>query len=477
MADPGAKPVAQGSGAHISYGLGAAAFGIKDQGFAYLLLIFYNQVLGLPAATVGLAILIALLADAVFDIAVGQASDATRSRWGRRHPWIYAGAIPAALAYWALWNPPLGLDAAGLFGWLLGSAMLVRLLISMTEIPSASLVGELTDDYDERTRFLGWRFLMGWLGGIVAGVLAFAVFLQPTAAQPIGILNRAGYQSYAAFAAAAMVATTVASALLTHRYIKELKPPPLRAGFGAELDAARRALTNPAFLSILFAGMFSAMAAGLATALNVYINSYFWGLSSDAQSVLVLASLVGAVTALLISARLGQRYGKKRAAMATFLAAIIAGPILLLLRLADVMPANGNPALLLLLLGHAAVLVTLFVTASILVASMLTDTLEANEAATGRRAEGLYFGANFFIQKCVTGIGVFASGTIIDGIGLPAGAAPGTVAPTILDRLVMVYAPVSTALFLLALLCLSRFGIDRTSFEATRALLARRTGG
>ncbi|KPF70791.1 hypothetical protein IP88_11290 [alpha proteobacterium AAP81b] len=471
-----APPPARGPVAHISYGIGAAAFGIKDQGFSYLLLIFYNQVLGLPAATVGLAILIALFADAVFDLAIGQASDATRSRWGRRHPWIYAGAIPAGLAYWALWNPPAGLDPAGLFFWLLGFAMLVRLLISTTEIPSASLVGELTDDYDERTRFLGWRYLMGWLGGIVAGVLAFAVFLQPTVAQPVGILNRAGYQGYAIFAAVAMATATLTSALLTHRYIRGLKPLPPRAGLGEELAAARAALANPAFLTILSAGLFSAMAVGLATALNVYINSYFWGLSTDAQSLLVLSSLVGAVSALLVAARLGARFGKKHAAMTAFLAAIVVGPSLLLLRLAGVLPGNSDPALLPLLLGHAAVLVTFFVTASILIASMLTDTLEANEAATGRRTEGLYFGASFFIQKCVTGIGVFASGTIIDAIGLTVGARPGSVAPAVLDRLVMVYVPLSTILFLLALTCLSRYGIDRAGFEATRAELARRRG-
>ena len=105
---------------------------------------------------------------------------------------------------------------------------------------------------------------------------------------------------------------------------------------------------------------------------------------------------------------------------------------------------------------------------------MLTDTLEINEAATGRRAEGLYFGANFFIQKCVTGVGVFASGMIIDAIGLPAGAKPGSVAPDILDRLVIVYAPLSTLLFLLALLSLSRFNISRVGFEATRSALAAR---
>ena len=88
------------------YGFGSVAFGVKDNGFSYFLQFFYTQVVGLPAATVGLAIMFALVIDAFIDPMIGQLSDNTRSRWGRRHPFMYASAIPVAASYLLLWNPP-----------------------------------------------------------------------------------------------------------------------------------------------------------------------------------------------------------------------------------------------------------------------------------------------------------------------------------------------------------------------------------
>ena len=70
----------------LFYGLGSVAYGVKDNGFSAFLLLFYNQVLGLPAPWVGAAIGIALVVDSVLDPVIGQISDNWRSRWGRRHP-------------------------------------------------------------------------------------------------------------------------------------------------------------------------------------------------------------------------------------------------------------------------------------------------------------------------------------------------------------------------------------------------------
>ena len=95
----------------MAHGSGAAAFGIKNNGFDYFLLFFYGTVVGLEPGLVGLAILIALVLDAISDPLVGYWSDNFRSRWGRRHPFMYASALPVALSYFLLWNPPVGVAA------------------------------------------------------------------------------------------------------------------------------------------------------------------------------------------------------------------------------------------------------------------------------------------------------------------------------------------------------------------------------
>ncbi len=146
------------------HGFGAVAFGVKDSGFSFFLLIFYNQVLGMDAALVSAALACALLVDAVVDPILGNLSDRTYTRWGRRLPWLYAAALPLALAWAVLWNPTI--DGTPGFWELLGIAVVVRVLLSACEVPSISLLPEITQDYDERTTLFRYRYLFGWIGGI-----------------------------------------------------------------------------------------------------------------------------------------------------------------------------------------------------------------------------------------------------------------------------------------------------------------------
>src|SRR5262249_8184359 len=149
----------------LIYGFGSVAFGVKDQGFAYFLLFFYNQVIGLPAVAVGTAIAIALAADAFIDPLIGQISDNLQSRWGRRHPLMYGAALPLGVAYWFLWNPPHWTHGLQ-FYYLIAIAILIRMLISVYEVPSSAMLAELTHDYDERTKMFGYRYFFGWMGGL-----------------------------------------------------------------------------------------------------------------------------------------------------------------------------------------------------------------------------------------------------------------------------------------------------------------------
>ncbi len=89
----------------VFYGLGSLAFGVKDNGFSYFLLIFYSQVIGLDARLVGLALTISLLVDAFFDPILGYWSDNLRSKWGRRHPfmYVYGLSLKRHLLYSTTW--------------------------------------------------------------------------------------------------------------------------------------------------------------------------------------------------------------------------------------------------------------------------------------------------------------------------------------------------------------------------------------
>lgn len=92
---------------------------------------------GIGAAALGLAIMIALIADAVLDPVIGQVSDNWRSRWGRRHPFMYLSALPITISYFLMWHPPLGWLDQAMFLYLIATAMVIRTFIAMFEIPSA----------------------------------------------------------------------------------------------------------------------------------------------------------------------------------------------------------------------------------------------------------------------------------------------------------------------------------------------------
>src|SRR5271155_504585 len=211
---------------NILYGIGSIAFGIHLTVLTSALLLFYNQVVGLPAAWVGAAMALTLIFDAICDPLIGEWSDHTRSRWGRRHPFMYASALPAAVAFYFLFDPPLGWSKSHLLIYFAAMLMTVRVLLSLYEIPSSALAPELTLDYDQRTSLMSSRFFFGTLGGAGISVLALQVFLRKDATHPLGLLSRAGYQETAVAAGIAIFFSIIISCVGTQRFIGSLVHEP-----------------------------------------------------------------------------------------------------------------------------------------------------------------------------------------------------------------------------------------------------------
>ncbi len=212
--------------ANIFYGVGSIAFGVHQATLTSALLLFFNQVVGLPAAWVGAAMMVTLIFDAICDPLIGEWSDHTRSRWGRRHPFMYASAVPAAIAFYFLFNPPLGWTKPHLLIYMAVMLVAVRLLLSLYEIPSSALGPELTLDYDQRTSLMSSRFFFGTLGGAAMSVLALQVFLRKDATHPLGLLSPAGYRETALVAAIVIFLSIMISCVGTHRFIAAIVHSP-----------------------------------------------------------------------------------------------------------------------------------------------------------------------------------------------------------------------------------------------------------
>ena len=458
----------------LFYGFGSVAFGVKDNGFSYFLLIFYNQVMGLPAQTVGLAIMIALFVDAFLDPIGGQASDNFRSRWGRRHPFMYAAAIPVAVSYLLLWNPPEGLDHQGLFFYLIGTAILIRSFITCYEIPSAALAAELTTGYDERTKLLSYRFLFGWIGGLAIYFAALKVFLTADATHKVGQLNVEGYARYGVAAALIMLVAILVSSLGTHRQIPFLRTAPHRK---LSLPMLARemfgTLSHASFLRILVSNLFGAMAGGLTLSISLYFTTFFWEFSSAQIALFTFASLTAALFAFAAAPMFSQKFGKKRSAMTLLLIGVAVGGSPIVLRLMGLFPENGSPVLFPLIFLQNVISTGATITANILTSSMIADVVEDSELQTGRRSEGLFFAASAFVAKAVTGIGIFTSAMLLKAAAFPQGAKPGEVDPEVIARLGMIYVPVLVVLYGLCVIFMSGYRITRESHaESLRQLAA-----
>ena len=461
-------------GTKLAYGFGAVAYGIKDNGFSVFLLLFYNQVIGLPAHEVGLAILIALLIDACIDPLVGALSDRTRTRWGRRHPWLYASALPIALVWLLLWNPP-DLPVSQQFWYLLGVAVLVRAAVSCYEVPSIALVPEITRDYHERTVVVRYRFLFGWAAGLVMLALAYGVFLLPDAEYPVGQLNPRGYEKLALVGSIAMLIAVLVSALGTHRRLARPVAVSNQPAADHSLRAILGTLNDRPFLILMAAGIFTFANQGMTFALSNYLLLYIWEFPQAALIIYAIALFGGVFLAFLAVPRLAGRLGKKHgAALTAFLSAIvITTPYWL--RAVGAFPEPGSPWLMPVFLTMIGLATMFNVCSMILTTSMMADVTDAAELRTARREEGLFFAGYFFVQKCVTGIGIFLSGTMLALIGFPEGAQPGAVPAGTVDALALVYGGLTLFIGFCGAWCFLQFPFGRNDHEdRLRQLSARR---
>lgn len=458
------------------YGSGTIAFGVKDQGFNALLMLFYNQVVGLPAAWVGSAIMIAMIADALFDPLLGQYSDNVRTRWGRRHPFMYAAALPIALSYLLLWSPP-DLSDSATFAWLVTSAIFVRFSISLYEIPSTALLAEFTSDYDERTKLVAARYFFGVCGGVAMTIITFGYFLQPTVAQPVGHLNASGYSAYAWAAAAVMALSVLISSLGTQKQalLRPSPPPAIKMPAGLMLKDMLGVLVHPAYISILLASLFFAVASGLSMALQVYFSTYFWELSATQIATLASSTIVGILFAFAVVLPLSARFGKKSSAMVMFLLAMLATATPLILRLTGHFPPNGDPMLLWLLMGQLAFSMMTTVSGAILAVSMVADVTDQIQLETGKRSEGLLFSAATMVNKAISGMGILLAGLLLAFVNFPDQAQPGQVADMALRNLAIIFMAANSAATLCAIICLGFYPISRSRHLENIQRLARQS--
>ena len=452
------------------YGYGASSFGIKNNGFSYFVLFVYSSVLGLPAWMGGLALNIVLIIDAITDPLVGYFSDRLRSKWGRRHPFMYAAALPVTVTYFFLWTPPNNLTDWQLFSYLLICATIIRVFITFYEIPSTSLGPELTDNYVERTELLSYRYLFGWFGGLTTYNLVWFWFAPRYETDQFldGRYNPEVWAEYGFVAAILILIGILVTSFGTHKHIPNLIEPPIRKKIKLSTifkELKETLLQNRSYMFLFVSGLFASIAVGIEAAMAIYFDSFFWELDLDEMLTRGLCIYISPLLALYLAPRFSEYLGKKRTVMYVWSFQIFFAALPFALRLLDIFPENNDPLLLPLLCIHVVINVAAGIIVFVTLGSMIMDLVEEIQLKTGRREEGVLFSARSFADKAVNGFGITITGIVLTIIQFPTQVNPGEVPELTLDLLALWYIPLTVISFCFALLLVRGYRLSRAEHE------------
>lgn len=435
----------------LAYALPVLGVGFMWNMTSFYFLKFSTDVLLISPGLMGLIFGAARIWDAISDPMAGYWSDRTRSRLGRRRPWMLASALPLAIVFFCVWWQPPGLDGGWRVVWVAGSILAFYTALTAFRIPHVSLGAELTRDYHDRTRVFAATGVLEALGGIV-GVAALALLVSSG-----DMISERAAQVAAAVSFCSIVLIAISVAVV--------REPVQHQGRGADgpRQAVRDVAGNPHALRLLAANLLQSLGVVCAATSLPYLTEYVLGDARLLPTVL-MAFIVPALVTMPLWAPLSRRFGKRevwigaRGIQAVLFAALFLAPSL------------GIPLLLVL----TALIGALEGADGILSRSMGADVIDFDEAQTGERKEGTYYAAWNFTTKLAVGAAVLGVGLSLEMAGFRAGAQQ---ADSSLLAMRLLVSAVPCTLIVIGLVPLLRFRLDEQAHRGLRVDIDQRRGG
>jgi glycoside/pentoside/hexuronide:cation symporter, GPH family len=372
----------------LAYGVGDVSISLTVTIVGVYYAIFLTDVVGLPAGLSAIALFIGRSWDYVNDPLVGYLSDRTRSRWGRRRPFLLFGAVPFAAAFTMMWwRPPIESPA-----WLVVYYAFAYFMFdagaTVIYMPYVALTPELTQDYDERTSLTAYRMMFSILGSLIAFVIPAMIIgeYRPE--------NASRFLVMGVVFGCASIAPVIITFLGTEERVEfqEQERPKLVASL-------RAAVQNRPFLFSVVMFLLTWVCVDLLQATLLFFIKYI--VERETQSDLIMGSIfVTALLTLPIWLRAARSSDKRKAFIygISFLAVVL---IVLILFSAD------TPlAVVLLVCVLAGVGVS---AAHVLPWSIIPDAIEWDEWKTGERHEGMFYGIVTLAQKVASSLAVPAA--------------------------------------------------------------------
>jgi GPH family glycoside/pentoside/hexuronide:cation symporter len=392
----------------IGWGIGSLGASTLLNGVTFLVLFYLTRVLGLPPALAGTLLFAAKLYDIVTDPLMGVLSDRTRSRYGRRRPWLLAGAVLSALSFASLFNAP-DLSPAALVAWAAGALLLYATGYTLFIVPYLAMPAEMTGDYHERSRLMSARVVFAALGILASGAIAPALVTafgggrEAYRAMSLILAGLIGITMFACFLATATTRSSTAPATVL-----------------STREQWSLALGNRPFLFLIGSKLLHLFGVAVSNSSLLFVITVVLGRSEAAAGVFGLAAVAGTLASMPAWLWASRRLGKRN----TYLVAVA---IYLPLLLTWLIASPQEPPWALIVRGVAIGVVTggLTLTAQ----AMLPDAIDHDAERTGLRREATFAAVYSAVEKIASALGPLAFGLVLEAAG-SAGAEPGSVIRT-----------------------------------------------
>ncbi len=401
---------------------------------------FYSRDLGLSITDIGLLLMVARISDVVTDPLIGALSDRTKTRWGRRKPWMVAGTPLMMVAAYQLFSPSAVVSNGYLMGW----SMLLWLGWTMINIPYYAWGAELSNDFDERTRITGWRQAFGFMGNI-------SVLLVPVTASQLFGYGGVAKESLVIIGGMVLVLLPLLIGLTVWKLPERHTAPPTRQPIIKNL---RTMLSNGSFLILFFGFTLMSLGTTMIGTLFMLFTTFAMDLERQAQPIL-LAYFAINIVGLPFWVWLSQRIGKREAWLTGTLVMAIATPTYLLLSPGELVPF----VLITAVIGFAG---GNFIALSM---SMKADVIEIASRGSRDSIAGAYM--------AIWSLGAKTTQALAVGISLPLLGLFGfdpriDNAPEAIDALRFAIALLPATLYLAAIATIYRYPITKARLERLR---------
>jgi GPH family glycoside/pentoside/hexuronide:cation symporter len=439
----------------VKLGYGVADFGgcLFFAATAFVLLNYLTDTVGLSAALAGIALMVGRIWDAFYDPIIGYISDRTKTKMGRRRPFMLGGAIPLFITMIIMFtNPSLvigsGISQPVLFVYTMVVYIILCTAWSTVNIPYSSLGPELTTDYNERTSLNGYRFGFAAVGTLLGAGLALPIVALATD-------KNMGFVLMGTIFGAALLVST----LITVFSVKEsaVVKPATSMGFW---ETYSEVFKNKPYDFILMVYILHILGITIASGIVIYYFKYVLG-AEDMTTYAMLIFIGVAMLFIPVSVAMSKKTGKKLVYGTGFV--IMGVGLLVLFFLGHTMGIAFN-LIMMAFLGIGMGLLYAMPYA------IVADSIEYDYLRTGERREGAFFGIFTWGLKMGQALASFVMGMTLEAMGYVANAIPQTASAQLGIRLFL--GPIPAAVFFLAAVVLYFYPITEKRYKEILAQIA-----